>query len=529
MKTRLFRSNTAIILVVALTIMQIANAQNTAPFWSLKGNSNAVAGSKLGTTNAIPLRLFTNNLVRVHIAPGGNVGIGTTAPTYKLHVVGGANGIFGSGTTYGVRGSGGSYGVYGSGTYGTYGSGTSYGMVGIGGTYGGYGSGSTYGLYGNGNTYGVFGSGSYGIYGSGSSYGVYGISTNNYGVYGLSGYLGTYGEGGSYGVYGYSNNNGYGVAGTSGYIGVYGSGTSYGLYGFSGNGWGVYGESTNSIGGRFYSATNYGLWAATGRTDNNWAGVFDGDVYCYNAYETSDKILKKNIKDAGDAMSIINKLKPRNYEFATEGKFAKMNLPKGTHYGLIAQEVEEVLPNIVKASVHPLDPGAMANIVKLSADGKPNPADKSQNLRRPNEKEETISLKAVNYTELIPLLIKALQEQDAKIEALTEQVSKLSQDRLISSDIKKGNDLKTGSFLGQNIPNPTSNTATIRYTLPAGSLKAQLVINDNNGKMLRQIDLGKTGNGMINIETSAFSTGTYSYSLFVNGKLLDTRKMVIVK
>ena len=38
-------------------------AQNTSPYWSLAGNSNASATtSKLGTTNAVSLRLFTNNL-----------------------------------------------------------------------------------------------------------------------------------------------------------------------------------------------------------------------------------------------------------------------------------------------------------------------------------------------------------------------------------------------------------------------------------------------------------------------------------
>lgn len=51
-------------------------------------------------------------------------------------------------------------------------------------------------------------------------------------------------------------------------------------------------------------------------------------------------------------MSIINKLKPKNYEFRNDGKYAAMNLPKGNHYGLIAQELEEVLPNLVAYAPH---------------------------------------------------------------------------------------------------------------------------------------------------------------------------------
>jgi tetratricopeptide (TPR) repeat protein len=54
---------------------------NLACYWSLAGNSNATSSSKLGTTNAVALRLFTNNAVRVYVASGGNVGIGTTSPS----------------------------------------------------------------------------------------------------------------------------------------------------------------------------------------------------------------------------------------------------------------------------------------------------------------------------------------------------------------------------------------------------------------------------------------------------------------
>ena len=71
-------------------------------------------------------------------------------------------------------------------------------------------------------------------------------------------------------------------------------------------------------------------------------------------YVTSDKNLKKNIKDFEDAMSIINKLQPKNYEFRTDEKFASLHLTKGTHYELIAQDLEEVLPNLVKESPHEL-------------------------------------------------------------------------------------------------------------------------------------------------------------------------------
>jgi hypothetical protein len=59
--------------------------------WTLTGNSNAKTSSILGTTNAIPLRLFTNNAVRAFISTTGNFGIGTVSPQQRLHIEGTSN------------------------------------------------------------------------------------------------------------------------------------------------------------------------------------------------------------------------------------------------------------------------------------------------------------------------------------------------------------------------------------------------------------------------------------------------------
>ncbi len=45
-------------------------------------------GGWIGTYSNHPLRLMTNDGMRVHITETGNVGIGNGAPTEKLHVTG---------------------------------------------------------------------------------------------------------------------------------------------------------------------------------------------------------------------------------------------------------------------------------------------------------------------------------------------------------------------------------------------------------------------------------------------------------
>ena len=135
----------------------------------------------------------------------------------------------------------------------------------------------------------------------------------------------------------------------------------------------------------------------------NRAGYFSGDLeYTGSLIGPSDERLKQNIQPITGALAKVMQLKPHTFTFKTDGDYGKMNLAAGPQFGLIAQELEQTLPELVVESSHPLDP----------------PEDKSS-------KPRTLAYKGVKYIDLIPVLIQAIKEQQEKIEQLESKIQQL--------------------------------------------------------------------------------------------------------
>ena len=86
-------------------------------------------------------------------------------------------------------------------------------------------------------------------------------------------------------------------------------------------------------------------------------------------------------------------------------------------------------------------------------------------------------------------------------------------------------------ILKQNYPNPFNPTTTIEFDLPKEgivTLKIFDIAGREVAKEINGLNL-RTGNYKVNFNGSNLSSGVYFYSLSVNGNVLSTKKMLLVK
>lgn len=307
---------------------------------------------------------------------------------------------------------------------------------------------------------------------------------------------------------------------------------------------GIAGNANINVGGRFETsstnvATNYGIRAsangAAGSTD--LAGWFDGDVQINgNLTATtgtiSDQQFKKNIDSISNVFDIIAQLKPKTFDFDT-ASFPQFNFSNKKQYGLIAQEVEQILPELVLDKIFPEQYDSLGN-----------------------QTAPAIPFKTLNYQEFIPILIAGMQEQQSDIDslnnvlALQDSINNNLENRLLALEncVAEANLCNTDSklvndntnnigqsielsnlnaiILDQNLPNPFAENTTISYVIPDDVMNAQLLFYDMNGRIIKQVEINERGNGKLTVYGENLQKGIYTYSLIADGKLIATKKMV---
>ncbi len=208
-----------------------------------------------------------------------------------------------------------------------------------------------------------------------------------------------------------------------------------------------------------------------------------------------------------------------------------MNLPIGNQFGLIAQDVQLILPELVNEITHPAKLDTIGNVIVPS-----------------------FTYKSLEYQQLTPILIRAiqiiidqnlkltsqnhkqdslLQQMQSQIVALTSSVSSCCSSTAVrTTKTEELNQLNINLndneviVLNQNTPNPFAEQTTITYNVPEKYGYAQIIFSTIDGRILKTVDLTKKGRGQLNVFANDLGNGLYTYSLIVDGKVIDTKKMV---
>ena len=314
------------------------------------------------------------------------------------------------------------------------------------------------------------------------------------------------------------------------HVGVWGSSGSSTVNDF-GRAFGVLGLASNATSGYNYGVfgtiegSNNGagvVGTTNGNTDVNipgkYAGYFVGNVAITGIVTAqnvsgSDSRLKTNISSLTESaketgvLSKVLSLNPVQYNLKqmyieSKGDSTKASIPlydeksqqfQKTHFGLIAQELQKVYPEIVY--------------------------------------EQDNGYLSVDYIGLIPLLIQSMKEMKAEIDVLKSSETSRSianeESETIQSNTLTDN---LTPVLYQNTPNPFSQQTEIKYYIPTNTKTALLCIYDLQGKQLKQIALAERGEeGAQTILGSEFAAGIYLYGLIADGKQIDLKRMVLTE
>ena len=278
----------------------------------------------------------------------------------------------------------------------------------------------------------------------------------------------------------------------------YGSNTAYGIFGIASgfNGAAVYGSADN------YPYAISGLYA--GYFDGTT--FVDGSLIAQSTYTLSDIRLKEDIASLsnadspeGSALDNLLKLDIIKYGLRRPGRRPIFETKKNTdadtireeqlrkHYGVSAQELQKVYPDLVM--------------------------------------EGQDGYLAVNYTELVPILIRSIQELKQELDEV--RGADASPARGNATAIRTTT-ASNGNILYQNAPNPFKEKTTIRFSLASGTQNAAICIFDMSGKLIKRLPISQ-GESSVSVNGYELGEGMFLYSLLVNGQEVDTKRMVITR
>ena len=327
----------------------------------------------------------------------------------------------------------------------------------------------------------------------------------------------------------FSANNGYSNIGLRG-DGITGSNCT-GVLGSAGSG----SRSIGVLGTTYYTNVGAGVYGTvygdggSALTSGIYAGYFNGNVKVTGLIYGTVAVNKAYLGDASSSSGLSGSgLSLRSFSVASS--LSGLNV---TTYQKERPEMPEITDNIFDDM----------DIDSLHRGEKPEPDilieqfyDKNHFALDADRLEEAFpdlvyvrkdGTKAINYMEMIPLLVQSINELNAKIEVLEGQASEETAKKTRSATEIQGS-LKSQNKLYQNTPNPFKEQTVIRFSLADDVQNAAICIFDMTGKTIKKLPIS-SGMESVSIGGYELGEGMFLYSLVVNGQEIDTKRMIISK
>ncbi|MDR0940953.1 MAG: tail fiber domain-containing protein [Bacteroidales bacterium] len=252
-----------------------------------------------------------------------------------------------------------------------------------------------------------------------------------------------------------------------------------------------------------YSATQ--LYCSTYNFTIGTSTYAVGDGYFRYLYSPSDERLKENIRQIPSPLEKLMLVNGKMYSYIDNTKDLQITSKRETvskpTFGFVAQELEKIFPELVKA---------------------------------PDEADEYYN---VNYIAMIPILVEAIKEQQKMIVTLQEKLESKETINILKSgeipaiqEMRLSNNAKIETLtLYQNAPNPFNERTTVTCYVPQHIQQVQLCVYNMQGMQVQCITITERGTVAIEIEAGALSAGIYSYVLLADGAASETKQMILTK
>jgi hypothetical protein len=245
----------------------------------------------------------------------------------------------------------------------------------------------------------------------------------------------------------------------------------------------------------------------------------NGQGFSFSWNQPSDMRIKNDTSIIDNPVEKVTQLQGITYRYDTmHSKIKHWNTPKGKQAGVIAQQLKEVLPEAVSGSEKGLYKVSYNQIIPLLIE-----TNKAQQKQIEKLKKKTESVKSLcNKVEKLQQQIQQMHKREG-----AKRFKRSGDQTLNQKTVTIGDDNQAKAMLLQNRPNPYNDKTTIPYYLPKDFKQATMLITNINGQLVRRVTLEQSGKGELTLRTEGLNAGQYIYSLILDGRKIQSRKMVV--